>query len=54
MNAVEELTQVGIAESVSEVVADVTCGESHNCGGYCQRGKGHPGDHVCNQCKQSF
>jgi hypothetical protein len=55
MDTVEELTQVGFTESTPEVVGDVTCGASHSgCGGYCVRGTGHPGDHVCNMCKQPF
>jgi len=52
MDAVEELTQVGIAENASEVVADVACGEScpQNDGGYCIQGQGHTQPHRCNKC----
>ncbi len=52
MTAVEEVTQVGLTEGVSEVVADVTCGERcPNCPHYCTRGQGHTDQHDCGQCR---
>jgi hypothetical protein len=56
IDAVEESTQVGMAESVPEVVAYVQCGLScpHNDGGFCKEEQRHTTQHRCTKCDQMW